>query len=93
MTYEEEIGVLRGEINRLNKELVDMLARRVDVAVKIGEVKRRHGRPIVVRSREEEVFKQVRRLADKHRLDPLGVDQIFREIVRLCTEAQMEVRP
>ncbi|RLI09133.1 chorismate mutase [Candidatus Bathyarchaeota archaeon] len=93
MTYEEEIGEFRREINRLNEEIVEKLARRVEVAVKIGAVKRRHGRPIVDRSREARVYQQIRGLAERRHLDPDGVERVFREIIRLCTEAQTEGRP
>lgn len=93
MTYEEEIGELREEINRLNGEIVEKLARRVEVALRIGAVKRRHDRPIVDRSREAKVYEQIRGLARGHGLDEEGVERVFREIVRLCTEAQMERGP
>ena len=88
MRYEEEIGELRKEINRLNEEIIEKLAKRVEVAVRIGAVKRRHGRPIVDRSREEKVYEQIRKLARRRGLDAEGVERVFREIIRLCTEAQ-----
>lgn len=88
MSYEEEIWELRVEINRLNEEIVDRLAERVSVAIQIGEVKRRHGQPIVDRSREGKVYEQIRLLAEARGLDADGVERIFREIIRLCTEAQ-----
>jgi chorismate mutase len=90
MTYEEEIGDLRKEINRLNVEIVEKLAQRVDVALRIGEVKHRHGRPIVDRSREARVYEQVRGLARCNDLEPDGVERVFREIIRLCTRAELE---
>ena len=49
-SYEEEIESLRKEINRLNIEIVQKLSERVNVALSIGEVKKRHGHPIVDRS-------------------------------------------
>lgn len=88
MRYEDEIGELRAEINRLNGEIVEKLAERTDVAVRIGAVKRRYGRPIVDRSREGKVYEQIRRLAKERSLDAEGVERVFREIIRLCTEAQ-----
>ncbi len=88
MSYEEEIGELRVEMNRLNEEIVDRLAERVGVAMKIGLVKRRHERPIVDRSREGKVYEQIRLLAEARGLDADGIERIFREIIRLCTEAQ-----
>ena len=93
MTYEEEMEKLRREINRLNDEILDKLAERVEVAVSISAVKRRHGRPIVDRGREEKVYEQIRRLARERSLDDEGVEQIFREIIRLCTEVQRESPP
>ena len=88
MTYEAEVGKLREEINRLNVEIVEKLARRVEVAMRIGEVKRRHGKPVVDRSREARVYDQIRGLARGFDVDPEGVERVFREVVRLCTEAQ-----
>lgn len=90
MTYENEIAELREEINGLNVEIVEKLAQRVEVARGIGEVKKRHGLSIVDAAREERVLEQVRELAVAHGLDADGAGRIFREIINLCTEAQLE---
>jgi chorismate mutase len=90
MTYEEEIGPLREEIDGLNREIVGLLAQRVDVALRIGEVKTRHERPVVDRSREALVYERVRGLANDVGLDPDGVERVFREIIALCTRVQQE---
>ena len=58
MTYEEEIAPHRTEIDRLNAEIIDRLAKRVEVARAIAEVKRRHGRPVVDAARERIVLDQ-----------------------------------
>lgn len=89
-SYEEEIGELRKEINRLNFEIVQKLSERVDVALRIGEVKKRHGRPIVDRSREAKIHQQVRGLAKEHGIDAEGAERVFREIIRLCTKEELE---
>jgi chorismate mutase len=89
-SYEEEIESLREEINRLNVEIVQKLSERVDVALRIGEVKKRHGRPIVDKSRETKVYQQVRRLAEEREIDSDGAERVFREIIMLCTEAELE---
>lgn len=93
MTYEEEVEALRVEINRLNQEIVERLAQRVRVATKIGEVKKRHGKPIVDRSQEAKVLEQAQRLASENRIDPEGVERVIKEIIRLCTEAELEEQP
>jgi chorismate mutase len=90
MTYEEEIRPLRDEINRLNIEIVERLTNRVRVAMEIGAVKRRHGRPIEDKQREEKVYRQIRGLAEEAGLDSEGMERVFKEIIELCTEAELE---
>ncbi len=88
MTYDEEIDRLRDEINGLNVEIVERLADRVRVAMEIGAVKQRHGKPIEDRSREERVYQHVRALAEEAGIDPGDVEKVFREIIDLCTRAE-----
>ena len=90
MTYEEEIGPLRDEINRLNIEIVERIADRVRVAMEIGAVKSRHSRPIEDRSRETRIYHQVRALAEEAGIDPGDVEKVFREIIELCIQAERE---
>jgi chorismate mutase len=87
-TYEEEILDLRKEINRLNSEIVKKLSERVDVALKIGEVKKKYGLPVVDKKREAKVYSQVQELASELKINPTSVKRVFREIIRLCTEAE-----
>ena len=86
----ERITELRDEINGLNVQIVELLARRVEVARRIGEAKRDRNLPIVDRTREGKVYERVRELAESMNLEPEGVDKVFREIVDLCTQAQLE---
>jgi chorismate mutase len=86
----DRIPVLRDEINGLNAQIVELLARRVEVARSIGEAKREQDLPIVDRAREAKVYERVRELASERGLDPEGVERVFREIVDLCTRAQLE---
>ena len=90
MSYTEEMGPLRDEINRLNEEILEKIRERVRVALRIGEVKKRHGMPVVDRSREEAVLNHVGGLAADRGLDPEGVRRVFREIIDLCVRAEEE---
>lgn len=90
MTYKKEIEKLRKEIDRLNVEIVEKIVQRIEVAKGIGRVKRRHGQPVVNESREARVYEQVRELALRNDLEPDGVERVFKEIIRLCTQAEME---
>ena len=74
----------------MNVQIVELLASRVEVARRIGEAKRKRNLPIVDRTREGKVYERVRELAESMNLDPKGVEKVFREIVDLCTRAQLE---
>ena len=88
MTYDEEIAVLRKEINKLNGEILDRLAERVGVGRAIAGVKRRHSKPIIDAVRERIVLDQVKAQAAELDLDPDGVERIYRAIIDLCVEAE-----
>ena len=90
MSYTEEIGPLRDEINRLNEEILERIRERVRVALRIGEVKKRRGISIVDHTREEVVLDHVGGLAADRGLDPDGVRRVFREIIDLCVRAEEE---
>jgi len=90
MSYTEEIDPLRDEINRLNEEILEKIRERVEIALRIGEVKKRHGMPVVDNAREEAVLTQVGALAVGHGLDPEGVRNVFRAIIDLCVRAEEE---
>ena len=90
MSYNEEIDQLRDEINRLNEEILEKIRERVEVALSIGEVKKRHGMPVVNSAREEVVLNHVKVLAADRGLDPEAVRRVFREIIDLCVKAEEE---
>ena len=88
MSYEGEINHLRKEINRINLEIVESLSERVEVAQRIAEVKRRHGKPIRDAARENNVLDSLSSVAENRGLDPVGVRRVFREIIELCVRAE-----
>jgi chorismate mutase len=91
MTYEKEIAAPRREIDRLNNEILTRIAERVSVAMRIAEIKRRYGRPVIDPHREEKVLDVVRLRAAEMGLDSEAAARIFAEIIRLTAEA--EARP
>lgn len=88
MSYEDEIAPLRTEIDRLNEEILEKLRERVEVALRIAALKKRHGVPIVDRAREENVLDRVGGLATDRGLDPVAVRRVFRAVIGLCVEAE-----
>lgn len=91
MTYEEEIAAPRREIDRLNGEILARIAERVEVAMRIAEIKRKHGRPIVDPQRERKVLDEIRVKATELGIDAEAAARVFEDIIRLT--ANMEAGP
>ena len=86
--YEEEIRPHRETIDRINNEIIDKLTKRVKTALSIGEIKKRHGKPVVDKKREQAILDRIREKAEAKNMDPDGLERIFKEIIRLCVEAE-----
>lgn len=86
--YEEEISPHRETIDRINNEIIDKLTERVKAALSIGEIKKRHGKPVVDKTREQAILDRIREKAEAKNMDPDGLERIFKEIIRLCVEAE-----
>jgi chorismate mutase/prephenate dehydratase len=88
MKYEEEVAVYRNEINRLNEEILEKIRERTIIALKVGEIKQRYGKPVVDKARERAVLNQVRASAEAKGLNPDAIEKIFAEVIQACVEAE-----
>jgi chorismate mutase/prephenate dehydratase len=74
------VASLRGEIDRLDRELVQLLNRRAEVAARIGQVKNNHGLEVWSAAREDEVITQAL-AASRGPLAQETLRIIFRELI------------
>jgi isochorismate pyruvate lyase len=72
---------IRGEIDRLDEELIKLLARRQRLVEKAILVKRRDGIPARVPERIDKVIDNARLLARAHHLDPALAEALWTEMV------------
>ena len=86
--YQEEIKPHRNTIDRLNNEIIGLLVERVQAALIIGEIKKKYGKPVVDKTREQAILEAIRVKAEENSIDPDGLERIFKEIIRLCVEAE-----
>jgi chorismate mutase / prephenate dehydratase len=85
------LATLRSEIDRIDKELVDLLNRRSDVAIQIGQIKQDQGLDIWSSSREEEVLARVLE-ASRGPLPHQTLRLIFRELMSSSRSLQRQLR-
>jgi prephenate dehydrogenase len=80
----------RDLIDDLDRDLVQLLARRAQLARRAGRAKASQGKPVVDPDRERQVFEARRRWAEGEGLDADGVAEIFESIVRFSRATQKE---
>jgi len=88
MTLEE----LRREIEAIDREIVDRIARRTYVAETIAEVKAEQGLPTTDETQEEAVMERAGENAERFDLDANLVKAVFRLLVELNKVEQRESR-
>jgi len=82
---------LRGEIDRIDHELVELLQKRLDIAKKIGVEKERVSHQPLDVAREREVLKNILKI-NKGIFPPDGLKAIFSEIISTCRNVQRSQR-
>lgn len=68
---------LRKEIDAINEEIITLLAKRLDVAKQIAEVKRAETLPVDDWEREKLQNERLRELAKRHNVSPAIIEDIF----------------
>jgi chorismate mutase len=83
-----DLKQLRQEIDSLDGQILRFLADRVKICEAIGSAKKAKGLPVKDAARESDVYARVCRQAAKLGLNPVQVEQIYREIVNMCSSVQ-----
>jgi chorismate mutase len=86
-----ELARGRSEIERVDKAIIALLAERVTIGRRIGELKRAAGLPVLNPSREAEVIRGVADMARDANLPVEAVREIFWRVVALSRQAQEEL--
>jgi chorismate mutase len=85
-----DLDALRQEVERIDRTLIELIAERVEIARKIGVVKRDRELPTLDPAREAAVVRRAGSLAREAGLDDEDVRYIFWHLIGLSRRAQME---
>jgi chorismate mutase/prephenate dehydrogenase len=77
-----ELNELRDQIDQVDKQMVDLLAQRLALVEKVGEVKSEQGLPIYVPEREAAMLASRREEAEKQGVPPQLIEDILRRTMR-----------
>lgn len=85
-----ELAAIRDEIENIDRALIDLIAKRVALARRVGVVKRNAGLPTLDPPREAAVVRRAGALAREAGLDDEDVRYIFWHLIGLSRRIQME---
>lgn len=77
-----ELNILRDKIDKVDKVLLDLLAKRLALVAEIGEVKSCYGLPIYSSDRETEMLASRRREATALGVPPDLIEDVLRRVMR-----------
>jgi chorismate mutase len=86
----EELARLRVEIERIDREVIGLIAERVRLARQVGAAKRALGAPTLDPAREAAVVRRAGTLAREAGLADEDVRYLFWHLIGLSRRAQME---
>jgi chorismate mutase len=86
MTIED----VRKEIDRLDHDIVRLISRRQELAVKIARIKISKGLPIHDEGRTTAMLESVFNRAVEYKIDPVSVQKIFEVLIDMSEERQRE---
>lgn len=78
---------LRKQIDQIDKEMMNLFKKRMDVSLLIGELKKNNHLPVLDSKREQEILLQKRNELNDEKLWPF-YESLIKEIMRLSKEYQ-----
>lgn len=78
---EDELEVLRRQIDEVDERFVKLLAERFQITRRVGTIKAERGLPAQDATREAQIDAKVRRLASEHQLDAGLVSDVLRAVI------------
>jgi len=85
-----KLNELRNEIDSLNRQLVDLLGKRTEVAREIARIKKQEKLPILDAGRERAIKDEMRQLARAQRISVAFVEEMF-DLLLDYTRLEMEM--
>lgn len=91
MGHQEELGKLRDEIGAVDDALLNLMARRMELAVQVGEYKKQHRLPVKDYRVEKLIIDKVREGAARLNIYPDLAESVFKSLIRYSVIRQDEM--
>ncbi len=91
MSATDPLSDLRDAISDVDRKLLELLRRRMDLAAEVGRLKAASGSPIVVRDIEDRVLTRAKRYAEACGVSEKVMEEVFSAIIEGSVERQHRV--
>lgn len=85
------LETVRNEIAQIDEELLKLMSRRMELASRVLEEKRKRNLPISDGRQNDLVLKRAMERATELNVDPSGVKEIFSILIRMSIDRQHEM--
>jgi chorismate mutase len=85
---EKEITNLRKKLDKITEDLIDLLAKRKGLVLKLAKVKREIRTSIKDKKREKKILETAKKLAKKNNLNPSLVEDIMKLLMEDAKKIQ-----
>lgn len=85
-----DLGILRNEIDEIDKEIVSLYERRMDVCKQVAQFKIENGKKVFDKVREEEKIRSVKALTHNE-FNKHGVGELFEQIMSMSRKLQYQL--
>ncbi len=75
-------------INKIDKEIIKLLVKRIKCAKEIKNYKKRNKLKIIDKEREKEIFKAIEKQAEKYKIDKIFLKHVFKIIIKNSRNVQ-----
>jgi chorismate mutase len=87
----ENLSELRRQIDQIDEQLLELLAKRMRISREIGVYKKEHNMPVLQSPRYNEILENRSNMGESMDLSPEFVKEILREIHEESVRQQMEI--
>lgn len=84
----DDLNKLREEINKIDEQLLDLIAQRIGVVKAVGEYKKEKGLPVVDKKREEELLQKLILRGEKYSLDESIIRKVWKNFFEIAYELE-----
>ncbi|MFH1382535.1 MAG: prephenate dehydratase [Chloroflexota bacterium] len=78
----------RQKIDKVDAQLIKLIAERIRISEEIGRTKKASGQPVTDNNREKVVIDKVKKLARAEKINPADIENVYRQLIRMSKGVQ-----